>query len=194
MWLTPAEPAGTPTRSLSMLTCLTAAPCCCPVLPPAAAAPCSFALTENYLVLMVWPLLVSPLKLALLGSISAAMSWQPQKGTMLYVVDRRQGSSAGHVATYRWVPTARLLPDMLGWAGWVDSRAAGAHAAPCCCRCCPPNLLLVALATLPPTSHPCTLPLQSRRILFLPSNQCLGGGGLCAPGPGWIRRGAGLGG
>ena len=50
---------------------------------------------------MVWPLVVSPLKLALLGSIAAAMSWQPQRGTMFYVVDRRQGSRGGHVATYR---------------------------------------------------------------------------------------------
>ena len=60
-------------------------------------------MTVNYLVLIVWPLLVSPLKLALLGSVVAAMSWQPQKGTLFYVVDRRQGSSGGHVATYRCV-------------------------------------------------------------------------------------------
>ena len=59
----------------------------------------SFAMTQNYLVLAVWPLLLSPLKLALHRAPLPAMAWRPEKGTMFYVVDRRSG---GHVATYRW--------------------------------------------------------------------------------------------
>lgn len=55
-------------------------------------------MTQRHLVLMVWPLLLSPLKLALFQAPGPAMSWQPQRGTLFYVVDRREG---GHVATYK---------------------------------------------------------------------------------------------
>lgn len=58
-------------------------------------------MTQNYLVLMVWPLLLSPAKLWLFGSPGRAMDWQPRQGTRFYVIDRREGGSGGHVATYR---------------------------------------------------------------------------------------------
>jgi carotenoid cleavage dioxygenase-like enzyme len=58
----------------------------------------SFAMTQRYLVLMVWPLLLSLPKMALFGAPGKAMAWTPDKGTMFYVVDKEQG---GHVATYK---------------------------------------------------------------------------------------------
>lgn len=60
----------------------------------------SFAQTERYLVLMVSPLLLSVPRLAVFLSPGQAMSWQPDKGTLFYVVDKQAGG-AGHVATYK---------------------------------------------------------------------------------------------
>jgi carotenoid cleavage dioxygenase-like enzyme len=57
-------------------------------------------MTEHYLVLLVWPAMLSVLRLALVGSPSPAMSWRPEKGALLYVIDRRKGGG-GHVATYK---------------------------------------------------------------------------------------------
>ncbi|AGY60507.1 carotenoid oxygenase family protein [Gloeobacter kilaueensis] len=49
-----------------------------------------FALAGDYLVFCVPPVRINPLPVVLgLASYSAAMEWQPEKGTGLYIVDRR---------------------------------------------------------------------------------------------------------
>lgn len=66
---------------------------------------CSFAMTERFVVFIVWPALLSVLKLALVGSPAPALSWHSQKGAKIYVIDRRKGGP-GHVATYRCLEAA----------------------------------------------------------------------------------------
>lgn len=68
---------------------------CLPLLPLR-----SFAMTENYLVLMVNPLLLNTLKMALYGAPGQAMEWTPSKGVVFYVVEKARGGR-GHVATYK---------------------------------------------------------------------------------------------
>ncbi len=57
-------------------------------------------MTEHYIVFMVWPAIFSMLRLALGGGVAPSLSWRAEKGTMMYVIDRRRGGP-GHVATYK---------------------------------------------------------------------------------------------
>lgn len=61
----------------------------------------SFALTERYVVLIVWPAYLSPLKLLWNRNITDSMNWEPEDGTVFHVVDRRQRKL---VARYRSEP------------------------------------------------------------------------------------------
>ncbi|DBA84901.1 TPA: hypothetical protein ACH3X1_005915 [Trebouxia sp. C0004] len=60
----------------------------------------SFASTENYLILMVWPCVMDPLRMMINRSVFHDLQWMPEKGVKLHVVDKRKGGK-GHVATYR---------------------------------------------------------------------------------------------
>ncbi|GAB4814118.1 hypothetical protein N2152v2_001164 [Parachlorella kessleri] len=60
----------------------------------------SFTMTEHYIVFMVWPAIFSMLRLALGGGVAPSLTWRAEKGTMMYVIDRRKGGP-GHVATYK---------------------------------------------------------------------------------------------
>lgn len=60
----------------------------------------SFASTENYLVLMVWPCIMDPLRMMINRSVFHDLQWKPENGVKLHVVDKRKGGK-GHVATYR---------------------------------------------------------------------------------------------
>ncbi len=54
----------------------------------------SFAITENYVVLVEFPLVVNPLRLALGGkSFIESYRWRPERGTRVTVVDKRTGES-----------------------------------------------------------------------------------------------------
>lgn len=61
---------------------------------------CSFAQTEQYLVLMVWPCVLDPLRMVLNKSVFHDMQWKPELGVRLHVIDKRKGGK-GHMATYR---------------------------------------------------------------------------------------------
>lgn len=61
---------------------------------------CSFATTEHYAVLMLWPCLYNPLKMLINKSLYADMQWRPENGVKFYVIDKTKGGQ-GHVATYR---------------------------------------------------------------------------------------------
>lgn len=58
----------------------------------------SFALTERYVVLIIWPTHLNALKLLWNRNITDSMSWEPEAGTIFHVVDRRQRKL---VARYR---------------------------------------------------------------------------------------------
>jgi carotenoid cleavage dioxygenase-like enzyme len=58
----------------------------------------SFALTERYVVLMVWPTHLNLLKLLWRRNITGSMGWKPEEGTVFHVVDRERGA---RVARYR---------------------------------------------------------------------------------------------
>jgi beta,beta-carotene 9',10'-dioxygenase len=59
----------------------------------------SFALTERYVVLVEFPLVVSPLRLALSGRpFIENYRWEPERGTTFLVIDRRDGSLRARVA------------------------------------------------------------------------------------------------
>src|SRR5581483_6972361 len=58
----------------------------------------SFALTERYVVLVEFPFVVNPLSLALSGRpFIENYRWEPQRGTVFNVVDRRDGSLRARV-------------------------------------------------------------------------------------------------
>jgi beta,beta-carotene 9',10'-dioxygenase len=62
----------------------------------------SFAMTERYLVLVEWPLVVDPVRMiARGGSFMDNMSWKPERGTRFHVVDRHRGELRG---TYEGEP------------------------------------------------------------------------------------------
>lgn len=53
----------------------------------------SFALTKNYVVLVLGPLVVNPLELLFSGKpFIANFKWKPELGTSIYVIDTRDGS------------------------------------------------------------------------------------------------------
>lgn len=58
----------------------------------------SFAQTEHYIVLCVWPLLFDLPRLAVMGAPAAAMNWSPERGALWHVIDK---GGKGHVATYK---------------------------------------------------------------------------------------------
>lgn len=58
----------------------------------------SFALTERYVVLMVWPTHLNALKLLWNRNITDSMGWEPEDGTTFHVIDRRRREL---VARYR---------------------------------------------------------------------------------------------
>lgn len=58
----------------------------------------SFALTERYVVLIIWPTHLNGLKLLWNRNITDSMSWEPEAGAIFHVVDRRQRKL---VARYR---------------------------------------------------------------------------------------------
>ncbi|KAL4435075.1 hypothetical protein ABPG77_003900 [Micractinium sp. CCAP 211/92] len=58
----------------------------------------SFAQTEHYVVLCVWPLSFDLPRLAVMGAPAAAMKWSPERGALWHVIDKR---GKGHVATYK---------------------------------------------------------------------------------------------
>lgn len=63
--------------------------------------PCSFASTENYIVLMLWPCLFNPLKMLINKSLYSDLQWKPENDVKFYIVDKTKGGR-GHVATYRY--------------------------------------------------------------------------------------------
>ena len=63
---------------------------------------CSFATTENYIILMLWPCQYSPLKMVINRSVYSDVQWKPENGVKFYVIDKAKGGK-GHVATYRCV-------------------------------------------------------------------------------------------
>ena len=62
----------------------------------------SFASTEHYLILVLAPCVISPLKMLINKSFFSDVQWKPQNGVKFYVVDKRKGGP-GHVATFRLV-------------------------------------------------------------------------------------------
>ncbi|KAL4458227.1 hypothetical protein ABPG75_013092 [Micractinium tetrahymenae] len=58
----------------------------------------SFAQTENYIILCVWPLLYDLPRLAVFGAPAPAMRWSPERPALWHVIDK---GGKGHVATYR---------------------------------------------------------------------------------------------
>ena len=65
---------------------------------------CSFASTENYLILMVWPCIMDPLRMLINRSVFHDLQWRPENGVKLHVVEKKKGGK-GHVATYRYSVT-----------------------------------------------------------------------------------------
>lgn len=63
----------------------------------------SFGLTQRYVILLVWPALFSPLKLAAGYSLLTSMHWSGSKKVKAYVVDR-QKDGPGWIATYELDP------------------------------------------------------------------------------------------
>lgn len=61
---------------------------------------CSFAVTENYVVMFHWPAVIKPLKLVLGQRLLPALEWQPEAGTRIHVIDRKRGGR-GLVALYK---------------------------------------------------------------------------------------------
>ena len=61
---------------------------------------CSFASTEHYLVLLVWPCTYDFLRMLIHQSVMGEMVWMPELGVKIHVIDKHQGGK-GHVATYR---------------------------------------------------------------------------------------------
>jgi torulene dioxygenase len=59
----------------------------------------SFAATERYLVLIVWPETMNAIKLLLTQNFCEATQWKPEKGVKFYVIDKRK-HGPGVVATY----------------------------------------------------------------------------------------------
>lgn len=56
----------------------------------------SFALTENYLILTEFPFVVKPIDLLLKGkAFIKNFSWQPERGTRIYVINRADGEFIG---------------------------------------------------------------------------------------------------
>ena len=80
-------------------------------------------MTQHFLVFIVWPALVSPLRLALTLSTAGALSWRPEKGAMFYVIDKRRGGP-GHVATYRWAGGCFIMAGGLEQSQWTGSSTA----------------------------------------------------------------------
>lgn len=60
----------------------------------------SFAATERYLILILAPCVLSPLKMLINKSLFKDVQWKPQNGVKFYVVDK-QKNGPGHVATFR---------------------------------------------------------------------------------------------
>ncbi|KAL3141623.1 hypothetical protein ABBQ32_004860 [Trebouxia sp. C0010 RCD-2024] len=60
----------------------------------------SFAQTEQYLILMVWPCVFDPLRMVLNKSVFHDLQWKPKLGVKLHVIDKRKGGR-GHMTTYR---------------------------------------------------------------------------------------------
>lgn len=50
----------------------------------------SFALTPRYVILMVWPALLNPLKVLWHRNLVDAMRWDPEQGTVFHVIDRER--------------------------------------------------------------------------------------------------------
>lgn len=60
----------------------------------------SFGLSERYVVLSEFPLVVHPMNLVLArGPFAETFAWEPERGTTLTVVDRRDGSVRGRFRT-----------------------------------------------------------------------------------------------
>ena len=61
---------------------------------------CSFASTENYIILILWPCHYSPLKMLVNRALYSEMQWRGENSVQFFVVDKQQGGR-GHVATYK---------------------------------------------------------------------------------------------
>lgn len=60
----------------------------------------SFALTEHYIILAAYPFVINPLTLLLSGKpFIENFRWKPERGTLLYVVDRKTGRMVKMVLT-----------------------------------------------------------------------------------------------
>lgn len=60
----------------------------------------SFAVTENYIILTEFPLVVKPLDLIMKNQgFIKNFTWQPQRGTQFIVIDKKNGSVVGKYAT-----------------------------------------------------------------------------------------------
>lgn len=60
----------------------------------------SFAVTENYIILTEFPLVVKPLDLIMKNqAFIKNFTWQPQRGTQFIVIDKKDGSVVGKYAT-----------------------------------------------------------------------------------------------
>lgn len=69
---------------------------------PAFPSECSFAVTENYVIMMHWPATIKPMKLVMSQCLLPALSWDPELGTDIRVIDRKKGGR-GLIARYRRV-------------------------------------------------------------------------------------------
>lgn len=64
----------------------------------------SFAMTENYLILVEFPLVVNPLRLAIakvdsFASYIGLFDWKPEQGTRFFVVDKKTGQLVSELKT-----------------------------------------------------------------------------------------------
>ena len=62
---------------------------------------CSFAVTENYVVMCHWPATIKAVKLVLGQRLLPALDWQPAAGTKFHVIDRKRGGR-GLIAIYKF--------------------------------------------------------------------------------------------
>eukprot|EP00172_Hildenbrandia_rubra_P003255 Plantae.Rhodophyta-Hildenbrandia_rubra.ctg49697.p1 GENE.Plantae.Rhodophyta-Hildenbrandia_rubra.ctg49697~~Plantae.Rhodophyta-Hildenbrandia_rubra.ctg49697.p1 ORF type:complete len:515 (+),score=93.30 Plantae.Rhodophyta-Hildenbrandia_rubra.ctg49697:389-1933(+) len=61
----------------------------------------SFAMTKNYVILILWPCHIAPLKTLYEKNLLSAMNWNGNENTRFYVIER---DSCRHVATYESDP------------------------------------------------------------------------------------------
>ena len=59
----------------------------------------SFAITENYIILTEFPLVVKPLDLIMKKAFIKNFTWQPERGTRIVVIDKKDGKCVGQYMT-----------------------------------------------------------------------------------------------